>query len=297
MRELVVISGKGGTGKTSLTASFAALAGSAVIADCDVDAANLHLVMEPETICEEEFFSGHEAVIRTQDCIRCGRCQALCRFEAIRFEPEGRIYRVDPYNCEGCGVCVDHCPVAAIDFPERRSGIWSVAGTPYGTMVHAKLDPAGENSGQLVSLVRKKAQEKAREEEKDLIITDGPPGIGCPVIASVTGASLVLIVTEPTLSGLHDMERVLQLSGHFHVPAMVSVNKWDLNPEMTARIEEKCLEYNVKSAGRVRYDKKVTEAMVNGRPAVMTDIPAAEDIRAVWSEVEKALTSFIKEET
>ncbi|HPE20721.1 MAG TPA: ATP-binding protein [Candidatus Mcinerneyibacteriales bacterium] len=296
MKELVVISGKGGTGKTSLTASFAALAGSSVIADCDVDAANLHLVMEPETFRHEEFFSGHEAVIRTQDCIKCGRCQALCRFEAIRFEPEGRIFSVDPYSCEGCGVCVDHCPVAAIDFPERRSGTWSLSKTPYGTMAHAKLDPAGENSGQLVSLVRKEAKERAREEGKSLVITDGPPGIGCPVIASVTGASLVLIVTEPTLSGLHDMERVLQLSAHFRVPALVSVNKWDLNQEMTVRIEEKCLEYNVKSAGRVRYDKGVTQAMVKGRPAVLTDIPAAADIRAVWSEVEKALTSLNKEE-
>ena len=297
MRELVVISGKGGTGKTSLTASFAALAGSAVIADCDVDAANLHLVMEPKTIREEEFFSGHEAVIRTQDCIKCGRCQSLCRFEAIRFEPEGRIYNVNPYNCEGCGVCMDHCPVGAIDFPQRRSGTWSLAGTPYGTMVHAKLDPAGENSGQLVSVVRKEAKEKALEEGKTLLITDGPPGIGCPVIASVTGASLILIVTEPTLSGLHDMERVLQLSAHFGVPALVSVNKWDINPEMTELIEGKCSEYGVPSAGRVRYDKKVTEAMVKGRPAVMTDIPAASDIRAVWMNVQKALTSLTKEET
>ncbi|HHH84324.1 MAG TPA: 4Fe-4S dicluster domain-containing protein [Firmicutes bacterium] len=297
MKELVVISGKGGTGKTSLTASFAALAKSVVIADCDVDAANLHLVMQPETFRREEFFSGHEALIRTKDCIKCGRCKELCRFDAIRFEPEGRIYSVDPYNCEGCGVCVDHCPVSAIDFPERRSGIWSVSRTPYGTMVHAKLDPAGENSGQLVSLVRKEAKEKAREEGKDLVITDGPPGIGCPVIASVTGASLVLIVTEPTLSGLHDMERVLQLTGHFHVPALVCVNKWDLNPEMTARIEEKCLVYNVKSAGRVRYDGGVTGAMVKGRPAVMADIPAAEDIREAWSKVERALTSLTKEET
>jgi len=289
MKELVIISGKGGTGKTSITASFVALSAPVVTADCDVDAANLHLVMKPEILRKEEFISGNEAVIRTHDCVRCGRCLALCRYDAIRYDQESRVYSVNPYGCEGCGVCVDHCPVSAIDFPARHCGASFLSETPYGPMVHAKLDAAGENSGKLVSLVRSRSKEEASKRGYDIVITDGPPGIGCPVIASVTGASLVLIVTEPTVSGMHDMIRVMDLTRHFKIKALVSVNKWDLNPDMAKKIEESAETYGVEKAGRIRYDKGVTTAMVEGRPVVLSETPAADDIRAVWSVVEKHL--------
>lgn len=195
MEELVVISGKGGTGKTSVTASLAVLAEDPVIADCDVDAADLHLVLEPHIRESHDFRSGYEAVIRPDDCSGCGICQDLCRFEAVR--RHGEVFIVDPIACEGCGVCVHFCPDEAIDFPESLSGQWFISDTRVGPMVHAKLGVAAENSGKLVSLVRTEAKRVAHEENRKMVIVDGPPGIGCPVIAVITGASQVLVVTEP----------------------------------------------------------------------------------------------------
>ena len=289
MKEIVVISGKGGTGKTSLVASFAALSGKAVLADCDVDAADLHLVLTPTLRRREVFRCGHEAVIRTNDCIGCGACLARCRFEAIR-KTEGGAgeakFTVDATACEGCGVCVWACPVKAIEFPERLSGEWYVSDTRYGPMVHARLTPGGENSGKLVSKVRETARSLAEERRTDLILVDGPPGIGCAVIASVSGASQVMIVTEPTLSGAHDMERVLELARHFAIPSTVCVNKWDLNPEMTAQIEDRAHHTGATLAGRVRYDPAVTRAQIQGKTAVeWPEARAADDIRAVWEHV------------
>ena len=234
MKELVVISGKGGTGKTSITASFAVLADRPVIADCDVDASDLHLVLSPQIKECHEFRSGHEAVIRQDDCIGCGECLSHCRFKAVQVsgKPGQRAqFFIDPVSCEGCGVCVRFCPEHAIDFPERLCGEWMISETRCGPMVHARLGTAAENSGKLVSTVRREAKRIAKENNSPLIITDGPPGIGCPVIASVTGASLVLAVTEPTVSGEHDLKRVLSLARHFSIPALVCVNKWDINPE------------------------------------------------------------------
>ncbi|MCU0236161.1 MAG: ATP-binding protein [Acidobacteria bacterium] len=289
MRELVVISGKGGTGKTSLTASFAVLAERPVIVDCDVDAADLHLVLAPAIRERHEFHSGRKAVIRPQDCNGCGTCLDVCRFEAVRkaTREDGTVtFAIDPFACEGCGACVRFCPERAIDFPESLSGEWMVSDTRCGPMVHACLGIAAENSGKLVSLVRREARRIAEEENRSMVIVDGPPGIGCPVIASLTGASLVLVVTEPTVSGEHDLERVLALARHFDMPAAVCVNKWDLNPEMTERIEERAKASGAKIAGRVRYDRGVTAAQLQERAVVETSAPCVEDIRRIWDNLQ-----------
>jgi len=288
MNELVIISGKGGTGKTSVTASFAALAERPVICDCDVDAADLHLVLAPKIIEEHEFLSGHEAVIRQNDCIGCRICQDVCRFDAVNTKQaaDGNIlFSIDPVSCEGCGVCVHFCPEKAIDFPERMCGKWFVSETRCGPMVHARLGVAAENSGKLVSTVRREARQLAEGKKYNLIIVDGPPGIGCPVIASLTGASRVLVVTEPTVSGEHDLERVLSLAKHFQIPAVVCVNKWDINPEMTERIEKKAIEAGALIAGRIRYDSNVTQAQIQQKAVVEIEAPSAGDIIKIWDNL------------
>lgn len=288
MRELTVISGKGGTGKTSVTASLAVLAGRCVVADCDVDAADLHLLLAPIVKVRQELRGGHQAVIRQEACNGCGECAALCRFAALTVSRDatgGTQFAIDPIACEGCGVCVRFCPEHAIDFPERTCGEWMVSETRCGPMVHARLAVAAENSGKLVSIVRREARRIADEEAQALILVDGPPGIGCPVIASVTGADLVLVVTEPTLSGEHDLERVLALAGHFRIPATVCVNKWDINPEMAERIEQRARDAGVSVAGRIRYDCGVTTAQMAGLAVVETAAAAAEDIRRLWAQL------------
>ncbi len=290
IRELVVISGKGGTGKTSITASFAVLAqGEAILADCDVDAADLHLVLVPEILQTTDFISGREAIIRSDACTACGLCEELCRFDSVKHttdETGRKVYKIEPTACEGCGVCVRFCPVKAIDFPDRLCGKWMVSDTRCGTMVHAKLSAGGENSGKLVSLVRSETRKLAETRQQSMIITDGPPGIGCAVIASITGASEVLVVTEPTVAGEHDLERVLALAHHFEVPAWVCVNKWDINPEVTERIEKKAKALGARVAGRVRYDKAVTLAQIQSKAVVETDGASAEDIRKVWETLQ-----------
>jgi MinD superfamily P-loop ATPase len=283
VKELVVISGQGGTGKTSVTAAFAVLAGQSVLVDCDVDAADLQLLLQPQIRRREEFRSGHEAIIRSADCVGCGACQAQCRFDAIRPADDGMTFRVDVVGCEGCEVCVRVCPMQAIDFPERTSGEWFVSDTRCGPMVHARLSPGGENSGKLVALVREEARKLAKAKDLNLILLDGPPGIGCPVIASITGATQILIVTEPTLSGLHDLERVLDLTLHFNIPASVCVNKWDINPTQTELIEKRAVEQGARVACRIRYDRAVTDAQVRGCSIVeSTPNPAAADLRSIW---------------
>jgi len=290
IRELVIISGKGGTGKTSLTAALAVLAQRVVVADCDVDAADLHMLLSPQIQEKQIFFSGHEAIIRPDDCSACGICQNVCRFEAVHPEQNaGRaVYKIDPAACEGCGVCIHFCPTAAIDFPERRCGEWMLSQTRVGPMVHARLGVAAENSGKLVSLVRREARAMAERQDYSLILTDGPPGIGCPVIASVTGASQVVVITEPTVSGEHDLGRVLALARHFALPAAICVNKWDLNAEMTLRIENKAQASGARILGRIRYDSGVTRAMLLGKSIVEIETPAAEDIRTIWSQLDHA---------
>jgi MinD superfamily P-loop ATPase len=283
VRELVVISGKGGTGKTSILASFAVLSGRTVLADCDVDAADLHLVLAPEVRRREVFRSGNEAVIHPELCDGCGKCAELCRFAAVsRTGNDGGRYRIDPTACEGCGVCVRHCPRGAIEFPERVCGEWFVSDTRCGPMVHARLHPAAENSGKLVATVRQEARRLAESEGFDQVLVDGPPGIGCPVISSVTGAAGVLAVSEPTVSGGHDLLRVLELCRHFGIPAAVCMNKWDLNPQMTERIEGQAASGGARVLGRIPYDRAVTAAQLEARTVVELGGLAAEAIRRIW---------------
>ncbi len=289
MREIVVVSGKGGTGKTSVVASFAALAGDAVLVDADVDAADLHLVVTPKVLERHEFRSGRVAVIRKADCNGCGACLAHCRFGAVgmKGKADGVVeFNIDPVSCEGCGICVRFCPVQAIDFPERLCGEWYVSDTRFGPMVHARLGVAAENSGKLVSLVRKEGRRIARDRGGRVILVDGPPGVGCPVIASVTGATAVLAVTEPTLSGEHDLERVLGLARHFGLKAFVCVNKWDVNPCMAERIEGRAAGWGADPVGRIVYDRAFTESQIRGRSVVEgVDSPAARDVRQVWENL------------
>ncbi len=289
--ELVVISGKGGTGKTSLVASFAALAKNSVLADCDVDAADLHLLVEPRVIRREPFTGGKRARIDANLCTACGQCEELCHFDAVHLVGASNMalaatYHVDPMACEGCGVCAWFCPAQAIQLEPAINGEWLISETRFGPMVHARLGAAAENSGKLVSLVRTAARKIAEERQIELVLIDGSPGIGCPVIASITGATSVLVVTEPTPSGLHDMERVADLTRHFGIPAAVCVNKWDLNAGMSSRIEAKALDRGMTFAGRVRYDRTVTEAQVEGKTLIeYGSNGSAEEIRRVWESV------------
>jgi MinD superfamily P-loop ATPase len=291
VKQIAVISGKGGTGKTSLVASFAALSRNSVLADCDVDAADLHLLLDPRVIRREPFTGGKRARIKTVQCVVCGKCKELCRFDAISFDGPGnkvakKTFRVDPVACEGCGVCAWFCPEHAVEFLPAVNGEWFISETRFGPMVHAKLGVAQENSGKLVSIVRSEAKRIAEERGFDLVLVDGSPGIGCPVIASITGADLVLVVTEPTLSGLHDLKRVTDLTRHFGIPTMVCINKWDLNAEMSGDIEAKVRLRGLDLAGRVRYDRAVTEAQVLRKTTVeYRQDRSAADIHVVWNKL------------
>jgi len=318
MQELVVISGKGGTGKTSLVASFAVLADDVVVADCDVDAADLHLVLAPRVLRQEDFSGGSQAEIDAERCVACGECEELCRFGAISHDgaatkkgpglfcrngPKGashkinqvpfslqKTYCVDPIACEGCGVCAWFCEHDAIRFGPVVNGRWFVSDTRCGPMVHARLQPGGENSGKLVTVVRSEAKRIAAERGVELVLVDGSPGIGCPVIASITGADLVLAVTEPTQSGLHDLNRVADLTAHFNVITLAVINKWDLNPEICRQIEAEAARRGVRVVGRVRYDDAITQAQVRGLSVVEhADGPVVDDIRRTWKGLTEAL--------
>lgn len=282
IREVVVVSGKGGTGKTSITAAFASLAEKSVLCDADVDAADLHLLMAPRVRKRTEFMGGSKAVIDKESCTECGRCRELCRFAAISED-----FVVDPIGCEGCGVCVDFCPEHAIAFPVQKCGEWFVSDTRFGAMVHARLGIAEENSGKLVSLVRREARELAGQQGVDLILTDGPPGIGCPVIAAIGGATVLVLVVEPTVSGLHDMARVADLAVHFRVPGLVCINKFDLNPEMTGKIETFAAGRNMQVVGHIPFDPVFTQAMLVGRNVLehSPGSPAAAAIYRIWREI------------
>ena len=287
MKELVIISGKGGTGKTSLTASFGYLAQGNVMADCDVDAADLHILAHPEVLHEEDFSGGLRAVIDPERCTRCGSCREACRFDAIT--PE---FQVDEIACEGCAVCHHVCPEEAVTLTVPLNGRWFVSDTRFGPMVHAALLPGEENSGKLVALVRNQAKVLAEQKHIDLILVDGAPGVGCPVISSVTGADHVLVVTEPSMSGLHDMERAVQLVRGFNIPVWIVINKYDINPEMTAEIEAFAGKSGIDVLGKIPYDPSVVKEMVRRRCVVEDGgTPAAGEIRRIWKKIEETVLS------
>jgi len=289
VKELVVISGKGGTGKTSLVASFATLAKRAVLADCDVDAADLYLILEPNIQKREAFYGGKVAVIQPDQCSGCGLCMEKCRFDAI-IEKEQSVFSVDPIACEGCGVCYYICPDDAIRMVETKAGEWFISETRYGPMVHAKLGIAAENSGKLVTVVRTNARQIASEQELDFIIVDGSPGTGCPVISSITGADLVLVVTEPTMSGHHDLARVVDLTTHFKIPTLVCVNKWDINPSVCHTIQNWSEQHGVEVAGKIGYDSIVTKAQIARKSIVeFGNGKISSDIKKLWERIEEKL--------
>ena len=286
MKEIVIISGKGGTGKTSIIAAFASLAENKALCDADVDAADLHLIMAPEIKEHHDFASGHTAIINQDQCTECDRCRDLCRWNAISED-----FVVDSIECEGCGVCWYFCPEKAIEFPLNTCGEWYLSETRFGPMAHARLGIAEENSGKLVALIRQEGKKLAEERHLDLLLTDGPPGIGCPVIASLGGAAAVLIVTEPTVSGRHDMERVTELAAFFKIPAMVCVNKFDLNPGEGEAIEAFAKGKNVSVLGRIPFDPAFTKAMVQGKTIVEFDSQSkgCEAVQNIWENLKQGL--------
>jgi len=294
-KEITIISGKGGTGKTTVTASFAVLARNSVLADNDVDAADLHLLLTPKIREAHPFVSGRKAEIDTGKCIGCGKCASACHFNAIRFDGKGndivgRTYRIDQFACEGCGFCQLVCPVNAISVEKTVTGQWFMSSTACGPMVHARLGIAEENSGRLVTCVRNRAAQMADELHLEKILGDGPPGTGCPVIASVSGTDMALIVTEPTVSGVHDMERVLKLTAHFRVPAFVIINKADLNEEQAERIVQIAEQHKSRVIGRIPFDRNVNDALMSGKTVVeYGESAAAEAVRNIWKEVERML--------
>ena len=286
MKQILIISGKGGTGKTILTGAFAALVKNKVMVDCDVDAADLHLLLSPAIKERNHFRSGKTAFIDKDKCAQCRKCIELCRYEAISDH-----FIVDTIACEGCSFCSNVCPAEAIEMQENESGEWYISETRFGPLIHAKLGIAEENSGKLVSLVRQQAKELAEKQNSDYVIIDGPPGIGCPVIASLSGVNCALVVTEPTLSGLHDAKRVIEVAQHFNVPVKLVINKFTLNFEMTTQIEDYCKEINIPVAGKIPFDKTIVEAMVEGKTIIeYTNGNINEIINNIWSSMQKGDT-------
>ena len=287
MKEVVILSGKGGTGKTSIIGSFAHLADNKILVDCDVDAADLHLLLSPRPKEEHDFVAGVKARVENDKCTACGLCAELCQFEAITMEETAVI---SPLGCEGCGVCAYFCPEQAIVLEENHCGSWSIADTDYGPLVHAQLFAGEENSGKLVSHIKSKARELAEATNTDLILIDGAPGVGCPVIASLSNVDMALVITEPTQSGKHDLERILDLTDHFKVPAMICINKWDLHPGMSAEIEAACEERDVAVLGKIPFDRSVIDCQIQGVPVTRSDTSlAAYSIREVWGELRERL--------
>jgi len=285
MKQLTVISGKGGTGKTTLTAAFASLAEGKVLADCDVDAADLHLILNPTVKRREPFSGGRSPVVDSESCTKCGICTEVCRFDAI----EDGV--VDVIACDHCALCAYACPENAIAMEEDCNGEWFVSETDYGPMVHARLGMGEENSGKLVTVVRKEASEIAKERNLDLVIIDGPPGIGCPVIASVAGVDLVLVVVEPTLSGIHDMERILGLAEHFKIPALACINKYDINLINAKEIRRYCDRNDVEVVGMVPFDSKVIEALVHRKSVIEHSCgDVTREVINIWENVRDHLS-------
>ncbi|SFQ98419.1 ATP-binding protein [Desulfoscipio geothermicus] len=283
MKEITVISGKGGTGKTSVTASFAVLAENHVITDCDVDAANLHLLLAPEIMEVKKYWGMPRVEINAAKCTGCGLCETLCRYDAVSGGA------VDKLLCEGCLVCYHACPAGAMRPVENLAGEWYLSRTRYGPFVHARLGVAQDNSGKLVARVRQRARDLAEKTGRNLIITDGPPGIGCPVISALGGTDLALVVTEPTLSAMHDLVRVLDLAAHFGVRAAVCINKWDINPDNCRAVEDTCRDMNVPVLGRIPYDPAFMAAALEKKPVIKMTSTVVNDIISLWDCVKKEL--------
>lgn len=304
MKQLVILSGKGGTGKTSVAAAFAHLAAegeppvAAVLADADVDASNLELVLNPRALETHQFIGGSVASIDPELCEGCGRCYEVCRFDAVLPPSGAGPYTVDPIACEGCAACVYQCPEQAIAMSPQVAGLWFRSDSRYGALFHAALLPAQENSGKLVTLVKQQARLLALDEGAAALIVDGPPGIGCPVISAASGADLALIVAEPTSAGIHDLSRVVQTTAHFRVPVIVCINKADIYPAGTEQIESYCRENGIGMAGHLPFDPLVTDAMVRGEPitAYRPDSPAALALRTLWERVAARLAGHEQEE-
>jgi MinD superfamily P-loop ATPase len=295
MKQIVVLSGKGGTGKTSVVAAFAQLAFErptplrAVLADADVDAANLELVLCPQKLETNDFIGGSVAIIDTDLCQGCGLCEQICRFEAVLppGKRNGLAYRVDPIACDGCAACVYQCPENAIHMQPQIVGSWYRSETPFGPLLHAELRPAQENSGKLVTLVKQQARLLGLDTGAELLIVDGPPGIGCPVISAAAGADLALIVTEPTIAAVHDMERMLELACNFRLPVLVCINKADIYLEGSKKIRDYCGQHHIDVVGSIPFDESVTQAMVQGEPvtAFAPGAPASLALVEIWQRV------------
>lgn len=285
MKEIVVISGKGGTGKTVITGAFAALAKDKVIADCDVDAADLHLLLDPKIKKTHIFKSGVTAFTNKKFCEGCGACSIVCRFEAVKED-----FSIDPISCEGCAFCSFICPQNAIEMKVNTSGKWFISQTRLGPLVHARLEIAEENSGKLVSLVRQKAKEIAEEKDYRWIIIDGSPGIGCPVIASMTGVDCAVVVIEPTLSGMHDAERVIDVAKHFNIPVKVIINKYDLNCDITEKIEQWAKDRNIQVLGKIVFSKSVVRSVVEGKTIIeYSNNKVTKTLSNIWKVLEREL--------
>ncbi len=297
MKQLVILSGKGGTGKTAVAAAFTHLAhvdgdlSGAVAVDADVDAANLELLLGPRLLQQHAFVSGSVASINAERCIGCGVCDEVCRFGAIRTSPDTGISQVDPVACEGCATCYYQCPENAIRMVPQLAGHWFESRTRYGHLFHARLRPAQENSGKLVTLVKQKGRAAAVRRGHSLMVVDGPPGIGCPAIAAASEADLALMVTEPTVAGIHDLERVLGMTSHFRVKSLVCINKGDLHPEGAEIIEHRCRIRGVEPMGRIPFDEDVTAAMVRGQPvtAYRPESSASRELVRLWERVKQLL--------
>jgi len=286
INEITILSGKGGTGKTSVTAALAAMAKDAVFSDCDVDAADLHLLLNPAIQESYKFDSGSKAVIDETQCISCGICMEACRFDAIS-QPKDGLFVVDPFKCEGCRLCERLCPVEAINSVANFNNFWYVSETRFGPMVHAHMAPGEENSGKLVTTVRTKAKEIAREKGFELIINDGPPGIGCPVIASLTGVQKVLFVVEPSKTGIHDIQRLAELTRKFNIPAFAIINKQDLNPLMTRKAVEVLSELKIPLLGKLNFDEHFVQAMINRKTIneYAPDSEPAKTLTEIWNKL------------
>jgi len=292
VKQLSVVSGKGGTGKTSLVACFATLGSNMVIADCDVDAANLHLIAEPLILKKQDFYGGAKAEIDQERCQRTGVCQQVCRFDAVVFDASAQPvkYWIDPIACDGCGSCAEFCASRAIKMVQPKAGEWYISETRFGPMVHARLGIGEENSGKLVSQVRKTALELAEKRDRKMVLIDGPPGIGCPVIASITGVDYTIVVTEPTPSGIHDLERISELCRHFSIPAGVVINKFDLNPGISGEIKKIVGISNSDFLGEIPYEPDFTRAMVQGKSLLeFNSSPSSKIIKQIWENLKSLL--------